>query len=117
MSLMFNIGCQRSGREDNFTFFVYFIILKSLLRTIYDYIGETLTRENEPSLRLLSEWILVRLIIDDRKTRLNDLYDYLKDAHRHRTGTICAWISIASHVTTLLSNPMEQVNQILFYCN
>ena len=82
----------------------------SLLKTIYDYIIETLSHENEPSLRLLAEWILVRLIAEDRSTRVNDLYDNLRDAHRHRTGTICAWISIASHVVNLFNERTEQVN-------
>lgn len=82
---------------------------QSHLKTLYDYIVETLTRENEPSLRLLAEWIIVRLISEDRPTRLNDLYTYLREAHRHRTGTVCAWISIASHVASLLSNRIDQV--------
>ena len=94
-----------SGDHRSFLFF-----LKSLLKTIYDYVVETLTHENEPSLRLLAEWIVVRLILEDRSTRLNDLYAYITDAHRHRTGTVCAWISIASHVTNLLTNHGEQVN-------
>lgn len=79
------------------------------MKTIYDHIVETLIRESEPSLRLLSEWIIVRLISEDRTTRLNDLYEYLKQAHQHKTGTICAWVSIASHIPTLLSNQTEQV--------
>ena len=81
----------------------------SLLKTIYDYIIETLFHENEPSLRLLAEWILVRLIAEDRTTCVNDLYDNLRDAHRHRTGAICAWISIASHLINLFTDRTEQV--------
>ncbi|CAF2861797.1 unnamed protein product [Rotaria sp. Silwood2] len=84
----------------------------SLLKTIYDNIVATLTRENEPSLRLLSEWIIVRLISEDRTTRLNDLYEYLHHAHQHRTGTICAWLSIASHIPNLLLNQIEQIEYI-----
>ncbi|CAM4977170.1 unnamed protein product [Rotaria socialis] len=72
-----------------------------LLKIICDYTVDTLTRENEPSLRLLAEWIIVRLISEDRITCLNDLYEnYLKNAHQHRTGTVCAWISIAPHIPT-----------------
>ncbi|CAF0979391.1 unnamed protein product [Rotaria sordida] len=84
----------------------------SLVKTIYDYIVETLIRENEPSLRLLSEWIIVRLILEDRATRLNNLYEYLHHAHQHRTGTVCAWLSIASHIPTLLLNRIEQIEYI-----
>ncbi|CAF1052840.1 unnamed protein product [Rotaria sp. Silwood1] len=84
----------------------------SLLKTIYDYIVETLIKENEPSLRLLSEWIIVRLISEDRKTRLNDLYEYLHHAHQQRTGTVCAWLSIASHIPNLLLNQIEQIEYI-----
>jgi hypothetical protein len=80
-----------------------------LLKVIYDYIVETLVHENEPSLRLLSEWILVRLILEDRTERMKDLYEYIRTAHRYRTGTVCAWISIASHVINLLSDRTEQV--------
>ncbi|CAF4140691.1 unnamed protein product, partial [Adineta steineri] len=84
----------------------------SPLQIIYDYVVETLIRENEPSLRLLSEWILVRLISQDRTTRLNDLYGYLQDAHRYRTGAVCAWISISSHMTNLLTDRMDQIEYI-----
>lgn len=77
---------------------------------LYDYIVETLIRENEPSLRLLAEWIITRLISEDKPARLNDLYEHLREAHRHRTGTVCAWLSIASHVTSLLSDRIEQVD-------
>ena len=84
----------------------------SLLKSIYDYIIETLVHENEPSLRLLAEWILVRLIAEDRTSRLNDLYENLRDAHRHRTGTVCAWISIASHVINLFTDRTEQASFI-----
>ena len=76
---------------------------------IYDYIVESIIRENEPSLRLLSEWIIIRLISQDQATRLNDLYEYLRDAPQHKTGTVCAWISIASHIANSLANKMEQV--------
>ncbi|UJR37543.1 hypothetical protein I4U23_030245 [Adineta vaga] len=84
----------------------------SLLQSIYDYIIETIMRENEPSLRLLSEWIIVCLISKDRTTRLNDLYEYLRDASRHKTGTVCAWISIASHVANILTDKIEQIDYI-----
>ena len=87
----------------------------SLSKTIYDYMIETLIHENEPSLRLLAEWILVRLIAEDRIARVNDLYDHLRDAHRHRTGTICAWISIASHVINLFTDRTEQVSLNSFF--
>ena len=87
----------------------------SLLKTIYDYTVETLIRENEPSLRLLAEWIIVRLISEDRTKRLNDVYEHLHDAHRHRTGTVCAWISIASRIASLLSDRIEQVNLNYFF--
>lgn len=89
--------------------------MQNLLKIIYDYTVETLFRENEPSLRLLGEWIIVRLIFIDRQTRLNDLYAYLRDAHRHRTGTVCAWISIASHIPGLLTDRHEQVSRIEFF--
>ncbi|CAF1528436.1 unnamed protein product [Rotaria magnacalcarata] len=84
----------------------------SLLKTIYDYTIDALTRENEPSLRLLSEWIIVRLISEDRTTGLNDLYQYLQHAHQHKTGTVCAWISIASHIPSLLSDQAEQIDYL-----
>ena len=77
---------------------------------------ESLTTENEPSLRLLAEWIIVRLISEDRITRLNNLYEYLRNAHRHRTGTVCAWLSITSHVLNLLTDRIEQVNQDCHFC-
>jgi hypothetical protein len=72
-------------------------------------------KENEPSLRLISEWIIVRLIAEDRTTRLNDLYEYLRNAHQYRTGAVCAWLSIASHVASLLSDQIEQVNLIYYF--
>ena len=71
---------------------------------------ETLISENEPSLRLLAEWIIVRLVFEDRTTRLNDLFDCLRNAHRNRVGTICAWISISAHLLHFLSEPSEQVS-------
>jgi hypothetical protein len=83
------------------------------LKSIYDYTVETLIAENEPSLRLLAEWIIVRLIMDDRTTRLLHLYAHLRDAHRHRTGTVCAWLSIASHMTNLLTDQDEQVGFVV----
>ena len=98
-------------RQKAFSITVARVSLQSLLKTIYDYIAETLMTENEPSLRLLAEWILVRLISEDRTARLNDLYGYLQNVHRQRTGTVCAWISIASHVINLLSNRAEQVRE------
>lgn len=82
---------------------------QSILKTIYDHVLESLMIENEPSLRLLAEWIIVRLIFEDRKTRLNDLFEHLKNAHRFRIGTICAWISISSHVLQYFSESTEQV--------
>jgi hypothetical protein len=80
---------------------------KSEYDTLFEYSEKNLITENQPSTRILSEWVIIRVVLSKLDTfDLSYFWKKVEHFTKKKVGYTCSWLSILTQLAPVV--PKEQ---------
>ncbi|CAF0769437.1 unnamed protein product, partial [Brachionus calyciflorus] len=80
---------------------------------LFEYAEQCLITETQPSIRILIEWLLTKIILN-RLDNFNPefLFEKLKNFSSKKVGYTSSWLTILTNLTPLLKNNQDKINYL-----
>ncbi|RNA18150.1 putative methyltransferase TARBP1 [Brachionus plicatilis] len=82
---------------------------------LYDYAQECLVNETQPSIRILVEWLTIKILLfksNNNILNFDDLFHTLKNFSSKKVGYTSSWLTILTNLAPLLNNDSEKITYL-----